>query len=170
MFYNIEGEQLFFSGGERTFSNMLPSNRVDILDVTSNSWSTDTLSIPMDAAIGASVGNKIMVAGGENYYAGTFTDVVNVFTSPTVSGLQESKVNELFNVWPNPAKDYITIETLDDHPGRKITIYSMHGQKLSEQMLSAKKSVINICNFHAGIYFAEYQNDSGTEVKKILIN
>ena len=125
--------------------------------------------MPQDAAVGASVGNKIMVAGNEDYLAHTFTDVVNVFTS-TTTGIPESSSGSLLRVWPNPAKDKITINLPHDRTGGKIFIYSVNGQVQLEYKLSSNNIKIDISQFPQGIYFIKYINESSVVVTKIIKN
>jgi hypothetical protein len=64
----VAGNKVMFAGGyyttdpgtgqQRTF------NRVDIYDVSANAWSTDTLSVARQGMVAATVGDKVLFAGG----------------------------------------------------------------------------------------------------------
>ncbi|MEO5947917.1 MAG: hypothetical protein ABIP79_13955 [Chitinophagaceae bacterium] len=60
--------KILFAGGYRDASN---SARVDIYDITTNSWSTAELSLNREDLTAASVGSKIFFAGGEEDPWGT---------------------------------------------------------------------------------------------------
>jgi hypothetical protein len=55
------GDLVFFGGG---YNGTGVSNRVDICNVTSGSWSTATLSVPREQLAAASLGNLVFFAGG----------------------------------------------------------------------------------------------------------
>jgi hypothetical protein len=54
---------MFFAGG---FTGSVWSNAVDIYDVTTNIWTTATLSVGRRGLAGAGSGNKIVFAGGQS--------------------------------------------------------------------------------------------------------
>jgi hypothetical protein len=55
------GELVFFAGG---YNSTGPSNRVDIYNVTSGSWTTATLSIPRYQLAATSSQNLVFFGGG----------------------------------------------------------------------------------------------------------
>ena len=63
------GNKVFFAGGFKSlgFQNIVVSNKVDIYDISSNSWSTTTLSEARTGMAATTVGHKVMFAGG-NYF------------------------------------------------------------------------------------------------------
>jgi len=67
------GDLVFFGGGE----NPLKSDRVDICNVTSGSWTTATLSVPRWNLAAASAGNLIFFAGGEDET--TYSNQVDIY-------------------------------------------------------------------------------------------
>jgi predicted Ser/Thr protein kinase len=56
------GELVFFGGGYNTTNT--PSNRVDVCNVTSGSWTTATLSVPRGNLAATSSGNLVFFGGG----------------------------------------------------------------------------------------------------------
>jgi predicted Ser/Thr protein kinase len=60
------GELVFFGGGSNA---TVPSNRVDICNVTSGNWTTATLSVPRRTASATSSGTLVFFAGGYNLSA-----------------------------------------------------------------------------------------------------
>ena len=92
----VLGNKIFFAGGGMQQDNgwgawqygSLGSSVVDIFDVANNSWSTAQLSSPR-APVGASAGNKIVFAGGDDGHPSSQVDVYdgisNTWTSRSLS-------------------------------------------------------------------------------------
>ena len=95
----VLGNKIFFGGGGRQQDNGwgawqyagLGSSVVDILDVTNNSWSTALLSNPR-VPVGASAGNQIVFAGGDDFYPSSRVDIYDGITNTWTSrSLSETK-------------------------------------------------------------------------------
>jgi hypothetical protein len=70
-------ELVFFAGGYN--STEQASDRVDIYNVTSGSWTTATLSIPRDYLAATSSQNLVLFGGG--YNGTTFYDRVDIYNT-----------------------------------------------------------------------------------------
>jgi hypothetical protein len=110
---------------------------------------------------GALVGNTTQVSYlDEDMESGTYTyDVTAVYengesqkvtatVSLTVSITENNEI--AFVMYPNPAKDFVTIESAMD---AVVKIYSVNGQMLSQQNISEGISTIDLSNLNAGMYF-----------------
>ena len=75
----------------------------------------------------------------------------------TVSIAENNEV--AFMVYPNPAKNYVTIESAK---AADVKIYSVNGQMLLQQNISEGINTIDLSNLNAGMYFI---NVNGTMVK-----
>mgnify|MGYP001302834243 CR=1 FL=1 len=71
--------------------------------------------------------------------------------------------NLIFNLYPNPASEMITIEM--DSEVKTVEIYSVHGQKV--QTSNTKSVVLN--NLAAGVYFVKVEDVDGLNSTKKLI-
>ena len=80
-----------------------------------------------------------------------------VTISITVSVMENNEV--VFMMYPNPAENYITIESVKD---AEVKIYSVNGQMLSQQNISEGINTIDISDLNAGMYFVSV---NGTMVK-----
>ena len=80
-----------------------------------------------------------------------------VTISITVSIMENNEV--VFMMYPNPAENYITIESVRD---AEVKIYSVNGQMLSQQNISEGINTIDISDLNAGMYFVSV---NGTMVK-----
>lgn len=110
---------------------------------------------------GALVGNTTQVSYlDEDMESGTYTyDVTAVYengesqkvtatVSLTVSITENNEI--AFVMYPNPAKDFVTIESAKD---AVVKIYSVNGQMLSQQNISEGISTIDLSTLNAGMYF-----------------
>ncbi len=79
----------------------------------------------------------------------------------TVSVAENNEV--VFTMYPNPAKDFVTIESAKD---AVVKIYSVNGQMLSQQNISEGINTINISNLNAGMYFISVDETMVKIVKK----
>jgi len=146
---------------------MVASNRVDIYDTIQNTWTNISLTIIHDAVVGASVGNKILIAGGENFPASTFTDFVEILDMANV-GINESANQNTIAVYPNPATDKITIESNGNQTGATLCIYSLNGQILFQSQITEQHTEVDISQFSKGIYFVKYMDDATVKVTKFI--
>lgn len=91
------------------------------------------------------------------YEDGESEKTTPVTISWTVSVMENNAV--MFMMYPNPAENYITIESGND---AEVKIYSVNGQMISQQNISEGVNTIDISNLNAGMYFV---NVNGTMLK-----
>ena len=72
------------------------------------------------------------------------------WTAVTLTVSVEENNEIAFVMYPNPAKDLVTIESAKD---AVVKIYSVNGQMLSQQNISEGISTIDLSNLNAGMYF-----------------
>ncbi|MES2800133.1 MAG: DNRLRE domain-containing protein [Bacteroidota bacterium] len=79
----------------------------------------------------------------------------------------EENTSTIFNCYPNPANDNLTLELID---GKKdIKIYDAVGKTILEiSELEDSKITVDITNFNSGIYFVSVVNGSKSFTKKII--
>jgi hypothetical protein len=74
----------------------------------------------------------------------------------TSVGLDEITVGKNISIYPNPAKDQITISTAASLKNASVSIFDMTGRLVHEKNnLEGKSNVIDISNYDSGIYFFE---------------
>jgi hypothetical protein len=97
------------------------------------------------------------VCGFQVYDLLTATDVADAL-----------QVTKAFSVYPNPASRQITIETstasTDDH----ISIINLDGQEIIRQQIIKPRTIIDISNLSAGIYFVQLTNEKIVETQKVM--
>lgn len=85
------------------------------------------------------------------------------------TGLQTSAEDENFHVYPNPAKDRITVQLLDENA--TIFLYDAAGKRVFENRSSVMQtSIIETSNLPRGLYVLLVQSTNGTTSKKVVLN
>ncbi len=98
--------------------------------------------------------------GCEN--AATFLITVN-----NCIGLEEKNI--LFSVFPNPAVEYIFVETENiDFSNATILLIDITGKVLVENKMTSAQAYFSLANFSAGVYFVKIQSGKTTQVEKIV--
>jgi len=70
------------------------------------------------------------------------------------------------NIYPNPASEYIIANTSGKG---KIEIYDVTSKLVSTSIIINTSQLVDVRNFHSGIYFVKITNDKNTFTKKLLI-
>ena len=105
----------------------------------------------------AGTGQASLNVGGTNYPA-----VYSFTTSSLGTNDVKNKLNA--NIFPNPAKDFINIQS--DEKIKSVEIYNLQGQKL----ITATQKQINISSLSSGIYIVRIEDiENNTITKKIII-
>jgi hypothetical protein len=82
---------------------------------------------------------------------------------------QESN-NQLFSVYPNPAKDFVNIQLLKSNTNATISITDIQGRVFFEKNLETANSVqINTKDLAKGMYFISVKTDEEVNVSKIVV-
>lgn len=109
----------------------------------------------------------------EIYFDFNFPILTNNATTTVVEenlSTIESSIDDI-SIFPNPAKDKITIEMSASNFGiADINIYDLQGKLILEQTISEAHSIdIDISNLISGIYFVKLSTNTRTLVKKLVI-
>jgi hypothetical protein len=105
---------------------------------------------------------KLLACTIGNITYGTFMD-----DSIYHTGSKEDS-NSVFNIYPNPANDQITIENSQNIGDCNLTIFSIDGRKMVDQKLESKKTTLNISNWKNGVYYLKITSDNSVETRKII--
>jgi hypothetical protein len=115
-------------------------------------------------------GNVTLPMTGMNvgvYHIGFF----NIPTGSSPSGLKNTTTQNLKPIYPNPAKDYVIIETADNTPIVSISLIDISGKKVvASQTIKHDNAILNTSNLNKGIYFVEVTTESGGAIKKIILD
>ena len=93
-----------------------------------------------------------------NYYRLKQTDYDGKYTYSKTISISSDNKNDI-NMFPNPAKDYITITGTTKNA--LMDIYSSDGVKIKSIKAGGNSTSINVNDFHNGIYILTIINNSG---------
>jgi len=93
----------------------------------------------------------------------------SVFLS--VNGLgYEQLINSRFQIYPNPAKDLVTIRSSSDLSGTEIAIYDLTGSLVYSKMSGWTNPVnIDLSDFSSGTYLVQLSSAKGVRTEKLII-
>ncbi len=83
------------------------------------------------------------------------------------AGLNNVDVNTLSYVYPNPAKDQVTLASSFNM--EKVEIFNMLGQKVYENTLNGNATTVNVSDFNNGTYIVKIFTEAGLATKKIVV-
>lgn len=97
--------------------------------------------------------------------------VTNTFNTEFVETLGNNEFNNTtIAVYPNPAKDVITISNMGTESISQITIYEVSGKKVFSQTKSFDtQTTINVSDFAKGIYLVEIVSENNVKLTKKLV-
>lgn len=88
--------------------------------------------------------------------------------SETIVGTAEhSALDPLFSIFPNPAKNSLTIEAKKNSVGT-VTIFNLTGQEVQSEKMIGQRSTLDVSKLKAGIYLLQLVSGDKVEVKKII--
>jgi len=85
------------------------------------------------------------------------------------TNIPDIAVNQIFSIYPVPAKDELFIETSQLQTG-VITIHNTSGQELMRTKVNAGITQIEVASLPAGIYFVKGTFGNGILTKRLVIN
>ena len=116
-------------------------------------------------ALGSAIDNsaKIIFDFNQPIVTNTVTDIVDI-----TIGLNELSGNTHFSIYPNPARDLITITTHTSETSILI-ITDIIGHKTMQQQEVNNGQILSIKNLQEGMYLVTIINNEGTFTEKLLI-
>jgi type IX secretion system substrate protein len=105
---------------------------------------------------------------GKNYYRIRQVDLDGTSSYSEIKTVTlENSSNSSLSVWPNPAKDVVTIQ--NNNANGVAQVYNLSGMKLSESRLHSGMNVINIGSLQFGAYIVNIRSSDGTTYSYKLI-
>jgi len=106
---------------------------------------------------------------GGNILAGTFGGGVWMRPLSDITGIEEINRNDSpIVVYPNPARDRITIETPRLTKDDVISIYNNNGQLLMTKQVAKTNTEFDVSGLAKGIYIVKFTNSGNTSVTKFV--
>jgi len=79
-----------------------------------------------------------------------------------------AKKEPQLNIYPNPANDFITVETETLNKDAMLFVYNIQGQMLKMVSLQEERIKLNVSGFAKGMYFLKVESENGIAVKKFI--
>lgn len=109
------------------------------------------------------------IAQGTGGNIGPLPNMQTAIAQVNVLSVQENSNLVVFNVYPNPTKDIITISTQEDLSGNaKVEITNAIGQQVYASNISVGNNDISVADFQSGLYFVKVINGGKSSVRKII--
>jgi len=90
---------------------------------------------------------------------GACSDTSECF-SVTVSGIGNKEQTQVYRVYPNPAKNHVTIDMASEQADVTIKVYDLTGNLLHmEELDRLTKTNLDITEFKPGLYMIQIHND-----------
>lgn len=129
----------------------------------------EPISIDLDEYIGRNI--KIGFRGynifGEYLAFDWFVDDVKVVPTDTTNVNVNELVAPKFNMYPNPAKDYVVIEAQSNI--QQLMLLGVNGIMLEDKKVGARSVELNLEGYSKGVYFIRLVTDEGVMSKKIVV-
>jgi Secretion system C-terminal sorting domain/PKD domain/Beta-propeller repeat len=165
----IPNDTLYLSqpnGGDIQFFST-PSINALTFDWDFGDGGTDNIPNPQYTYLGPGY-FKVTMAVTNGQCVDTATTNIKVFL---VFSVEEQQKSEIINVYPNPAKDFITININGDKKMNNISLLNSLGQEVKTYSYKNVKSLTLFVNeFDAGIYFLKIKVEDKILFKKISIS
>jgi len=87
----------------------------------------------------------------------------------TVLGTEDFDIQNAFKLYPNPVKDFITIE-INSIDNKKLNVFDATGHLILSKELKTASTTISTSNLPAGVYMFRISMDKGTVTKKVIKN
>ena len=84
-------------------------------------------------------------------------------------GINEANATTLFTLYPNPAKDYVTIETDLSAIGGSMQVTDVTGRIVDRLQVTGSKLQVNTNQFSAGVYFVRLSDKQGRNATLKLV-
>lgn len=87
------------------------------------------------------------------------------FCSPVISGV-ENYSNLDFEVYPNPASDFLNVNVTTNTDGSEISIFDIYGRLIISQLTNEGNNQINISDLSSGVYNIKVGNKFSKFIKQ----
>lgn len=106
-----------------------------------------------------------ILTGGWSSEGGDNEMAVARFFGSSATAVSEPVLDNYLLIFPNPAINILTIETVVQSNNKTISIYNIQGKLLLKQIIKENKTDIDISDFSKGMYFVNVETYNGVFLK-----
>jgi uncharacterized delta-60 repeat protein len=155
-------------GGLFTTYNGVVENHIIRLNadgIKDTSFSTGTGFNSQVNEIALQADGKILVGGGFNSYKGDNSSVflISLYSSAVLSTAEFTNADTIA-LWPNPAKEILTINSLSNDVISMVKIYDLQGKLVMES--SDRRT--NVSTLSSGLYIIKVRTEAGEFTEKFI--
>ncbi len=93
-----------------------------------------------------------------------------VVLAASATGIEEN-FSKSFKLFPNPVKNYFTIDFKNEIENLSVSLFNSIGEKVFSEKVSGNSATINVSDLSDGVYFVKLQNSQGMSyLKKIIVS
>ncbi|MEI7662429.1 MAG: T9SS type A sorting domain-containing protein [Bacteroidota bacterium] len=96
------------------------------------------------------------------------TQYVHIFLDPSLISSVQNHSKSGFPVFPNPAKDRITIDLPVEETGQLLEVVDAFGKVTMTRTLTVQKTQLDISSLPSGVYFVRLSGEKSVQVGKFL--
>jgi len=100
---------------------------------------------------------------------GCSTSVTDTLHIEICEGINDINADNLFTIYPNPAKDYVILETNPEAIGNTVRFTDITGREVVGLQITGYKLQVNTNGFAAGVYFVTLNDRSGRRATRKLV-
>jgi hypothetical protein len=135
---------------------------------------TDSLGVRTNGLNLTISGADINADGKTDFAVGLFSGGVKIYygNEPLV-GIQEVSAGpQLFEVFPNPVSDNITVRLMEriHITDSKLILYNAVGEKVMERKMPGTQASFNVSRLAEGTYFLQLVSGSSSQYRKVVIS
>ncbi|WP_282123015.1 T9SS type A sorting domain-containing protein [Algibacter mikhailovii] len=82
---------------------------------------------------------------------------------------QDNVLKNSIKLFPNPAKDFVTIENINFNSPLKADIYNMNGALVQTNIINSKTHKVSTHQLNPGLYIIQFKSDVAVTTKKLII-
>jgi len=154
-----QDEKIMFAIGNDNTPSAMTDTLINLTSLDT-AWSvySDTFSVASSGVY--YIGIQAYSDANEWYI---YMDDINLSELNVVS--IDDKVSNNINIYPNPAKDYVIIDLVDES---QVSVYNISGQ-LVHAFEANMQTVVNTKEWTKGIYFINIQSNNGNAQQKLIV-
>ena len=164
MWIDLNNDGFFDNDTEKVFANTNFRNHIGEIDIPRDAIYDTTLRLRVTSERSSSP----IPSACSNLFNGQHEDYGIILTPPDSLDFISENLYANINIYPNPASNFITIKTDDNHAIYSISIINALGKEVYTSKYNSSK--INISHLSSGIYVVTLKTSNAIITKKLIIN